>query len=70
MTKRTYYTLIVRDDKNSPWGIYFGDYDRQCVKDEQNDFIDATDCAQGNTKIIKSSDDQPSINTAVAALNA
>lgn len=69
MTKRTYYTLIVRDDKDSPWGIHFGDYDRLCVKDEQNDIVDSEEYTRGNTKIFGSDDDQESINSMLAAFN-
>ena len=69
MTKRTYYTLLVRDDKTSPWAIHFGDYDLQCVYGERDD-ITEYEYTKGNTKIIKTADDQPAINAAVAALNA
>lgn len=70
MTKRTYYTLLVRDNKTSPWAIHFGDYDRECVKDEQNDIVDSEEYRRSDTKVITTDDDQPAINAAVAALNA
>lgn len=70
MTKRTYYTLLVRDHANDPWAIDFGDYDRECVQDERDGLVDSEEYTKGNTKIIKSADDQASINAAVAALNA
>lgn len=70
MTKRTYYTLLVRDDKTSPWAIHFGDYDRECVNDERDGIVDSDEYKKSNTRIFGSADDQPAINAAVAALNA
>lgn len=69
MSKRTYYTLIVRDDKNSPWGIHFGDYDRECVQDERNDICDSGEYTKSNTRVFGSADDQTSINEMLAAFN-
>jgi hypothetical protein len=66
---RTYYTLIVRDDKSSPWAIHFGDYDRACVNDERDDITESGEYAKGNTKIFGSADDQTSINEMLAAFN-
>lgn len=67
MTK--YYSLLVRDDKDSPWGVHFGDYDRECVEDEQRDIVDSDEYAKGNTRIVCTGDTQAEINARVMALN-
>lgn len=38
-----YYTLLVRDNKNSPWEIEFGDYVRAVVGSEREDWLDHYD---------------------------
>lgn len=70
MTKnRTYYSLCLRDDGDLVWRLEFGDYDRDCVQAELEAYTEH-DYLKRNAKIIKSADDQASINAAVAALNA
>lgn len=63
---KPYYTLIVKYEAGDSWGVAFGDYDRECVKDEREDSYE--ECYA--TKIIKTSDDQASITRAVELLNA
>lgn len=66
---RKYYSLLVRDDKTSPWAIHFGDYDRECVEGERDDITESGEYAKGNTRIFGSADDQNSINEMLAAFN-
>ena len=71
MTKRNYYTLLVRDDKTSPWAIHFGDYYKHEVKCECDDLVMGyLSHKRSDTLIITTDDNQPAINAAVAALNA
>ena len=65
---RTYYTLLVRDNKDADWTVHFGDYDRSVVVDERAD-ITEHEYSKGNTKIIGSDDDQASIDEAVRVQN-
>lgn len=67
MTK--YYTLLTRDDNNSPWEIMFSDYDKECVCDEQDTLCDNGEYSRRNTRIICTGDEQVEINARVAALN-
>lgn len=70
MTKaRTYYTLATREYEGAPWAPQFGDYSRGCVEYELDDYRDQG-YERKDLKIIKSMDDQASINAAVEALNA
>ena len=69
----TYYTLVSIDyaDENPQWAIEFGDYDRDCVENELHDIRDhpAREPSQRFKIIRTASDDQLTINAAVAALN-
>lgn len=67
MTK-AYYTLVSRNSAASRWCIEFGDYDRNTVKEEQQDLKDDGH-SMSNLMIIKSGDTQSEIDAAVAALN-
>lgn len=67
MAKR-YHSLLVRDNAASPWGIHFGDYDREVVDAERDDITDG-DYRRSNTKIITTDDAQAAIDAAVSALN-
>lgn len=62
-TEKPYYTLVTRDSKGV-WGIYFGDYDRKTVEFEQL-------CLGlgSRAKIIRTGDEQRSIDLAVSCLN-
>jgi len=65
---RKYHTLVVRDGKASPWGIHFGDYDRETVEQEREDGRDYYKA--GDMRIITTSDArQATIDAAVAKLN-
>ena len=69
MAQRKYYTLLTRDGgTGSPWAPQFGDYDRDVVIDEQTDTYSATYRSR-DMKIIRTADDQPSIDAAIAKLN-
>lgn len=66
-TAKPYYTLVVRDaDSPLYWSPEFGDYDKSVVEEERiammaDPFVKA--------RIIRTMDDQASIDAAVAALN-
>lgn len=63
---KPYFTLLVRED-GEPWGIHFGDYDREVVEQER---VDGLDCYhKRNMTIIKTGERQAEIDAAVAALN-
>lgn len=66
MAKR-YYTLAVRED--GQWTAQFGDYDRETVQAELDDYVDH-DYRKRDLRIVQSNDDQASIMNAVARLNA
>lgn len=66
---RPYFLLVARADKLSPWGIEFGDYDRETVDAEREDYRDH-DWAAGNLRVLRVADDgQHTCNDAVAGLN-
>lgn len=71
-----YYTLLVRDSKSEPWEIHFGDYDRNVVSDERDDWCDHYDennkrRQKNNTLIVTTSDESmAAINAKVTELNA
>ena len=66
-TPRPYYTLVIRDAQDPLWWTpEFGDYDKSVVEDERvammaNPFV--------KTRIVRTTDDQASIDAAIAALN-
>jgi hypothetical protein len=67
---RPYFTLVSRDNINADWTIEFGDYDRETVQSELDDYCDH-DYPAANLKIIRTADArQSTIDAAVAALNA
>lgn len=63
---RTYFTLAIYEDK--VWSPQFGDYSHSVVADERDDSW--SDLPIKATKILKTNDDQASIDFAVQALNA
>jgi hypothetical protein len=76
---KLYYTLLVRNDKQSPWGIEFGDYHRNVVSQERDDYLDTTHPMvdgqfdfpkKNNTLIISTGDTQAEIQARVDELNA
>lgn len=54
----------------SPWGIDFGDYDRETVAQEREDRIDGGEEARTMRLLTVSKDDQHALDAAVARLNA
>jgi hypothetical protein len=68
MTKtKSYYSLLILQD--GKWCIHFGDYDRQVVEDEKQDFQESYGAAC-KMKIISTGDSQPDIDAKVAELNS
>ena len=68
---RKYYSLVAMFDFGAGYGVQFGDYDRETVKFEKME-LDREEAGQNpmyDSKIIVTSDDQKSINEAVAKLN-
>ncbi len=63
---KPYFTLLVRED-GGPWGIHFGDYDREVVEQERIDGLDYYH--KRNMTIIKTGERQTEIDAAVTALN-
>lgn len=70
---RPYFILVSIDytDETPTWAIEFGAYDRDCVRDELDDMRNhpAHEPSQRFKIIRTASDDQATINAAVAALN-
>jgi hypothetical protein len=65
---RTYFTLITRDHATSPWGVAFGDWDRDNVASELDDHRDHGARAR-DLKIIATDGRQASIDAKVNLLN-
>lgn len=65
MTK--YYTLVEFDPNHDAWCIAFGDYDRQTVVDEMNDYRSRG--ANHGMTIITTSDKQDDIDAKIAEIN-
>ena len=63
---KQYYTLAVR--RNGSFEVDFGDYDREVVESERDDHLSHFVLSK-DMKIVKSADDQASIESAVAKLN-
>jgi hypothetical protein len=66
MSRRIYYALAQRE--NGKWSQQFGDYSKTVVAFERTDMIGRGIKAK-DLKIVKTYDDQPSINEAIAELN-
>lgn len=65
---RDYFTLLTREHTTEgKWTIQFGDYSKAVVEQERKDSY--SNYAKGNTKIIKTDDDQASIQEWVDILN-
>ncbi len=69
MGVRLYHTLLVRDTRDGDWGIDFGDYDENQVKDEMQVGIDQGE-PKWRFKIVCTSDVQDAIETEVEWMNA
>jgi hypothetical protein len=81
MKVRPYFTLAVRTHfealdgtKTSVWSAEFGDYDKEVVESERDDWLDSVwrepAPKAGDLKIVRSDSTQDSINAAIAKLNA
>ena len=67
---KPYFTLVVYDTENKQWYNEFGDYDKECVAWEMDDYIHGyMDVKPKNIKILKTLDDPNSIQTAINKLN-
>lgn len=66
---RTYYTLVTLDDNDGYWKPQFGDYNRETVEYERDDYKD-NGYSSRELKIIRTGDKQADINEAVTKLNA
>lgn len=68
-----YYTLVLNEGDHiadAPWGIAFGDKDKEVVEAERDDYLDRG-FKRKELKIIKTATSrQKEIDAAVAALNA
>jgi hypothetical protein len=64
---KTYYTLVTNED-GAGWAPQFGDYDREVVEAEQDDYCDGG-IPRRCTRIIKSGDRQADIQAKVDELN-
>jgi len=70
MTKRTYYSLLVREP-DGLWAPQFGDFDRAVVAQEGDDMKESGSWVKGSKlKIIAHVSGQAELNKAVAELNA
>ena len=69
MANRKYHTLLSIDGSpGCPWGIEFGDYDLDTVKEEWAELRDRG-WKRGELKIITTGDTQAEIEAEVARLN-
>ena len=69
-TGETYYTLVVYDIEHKQWFNEFGDYDKQCVAEEMDEYIYGYhDIKPKNIKILKTTDNQKDIDSAITKLN-
>lgn len=66
---RRYFVLVLHDAEFNRWGVEFGDYDRECVQSELDDYRDKG-VAKRFLRILTTLDRQADIDAAVAKLNA
>jgi len=65
----SYYTLLERDNAQEDWAIAWGDFDKDAVIDEAQDYCDSG-YRRSNLKIIKTATEDYTVITAeVAQLN-
>lgn len=68
---RPYYLLLTRASATAPWTLEFGDYSRQVVAQERDDYRDSTRARLTDTKLVSlPTDTQAAIDQALAAENA
>ena len=69
-TGKPYFTLVVYDTEYKQWINEFGDYDKECVADEMDEYIlGYLDVKPKHVKILKTSDNQQAIDAAINKLN-
>lgn len=66
---KKYYSLLVRENRNTPWSIHFGDYVRETVRQERFD-ITQYEYKFSDTKLITTDGTQSEIDNAVKYLNS
>lgn len=65
-----YYTMVVYDPEFKQWYNEFGDYDKECVAYEMDDYIHGfMDVKPKHIKILKTADNPNSIQAAINKLN-
>lgn len=64
---KKYFSLVVKEDGR--WSVQFGDYDRECVESERDDYADRGHKASA-LRILATADSQAAIDLAVGKLNA
>lgn len=64
----TYHTLVQFDPEADAWGIEFGDYDRETVEDELEDYVDHSISRKLLKIVTTDSEANAEIEAAVAAL--
>lgn len=66
-----YYTLVTRDHAGATWFPQFGDYDKEAVVFEQDDYVTGSAMMKrSNTKIIKTKTVRRcDVDAAIAKLN-
>ena len=65
---KQYYTLLVRDNAKSPWGVHFGDFSRALVDAERRDVCEY-EYHRTNTQIITTDETQAAIDAAIQLIN-
>ncbi len=66
---RKYHTLLSREGFGFPWRIEFGDFDRETVDSERQEYRD-NGAKAANLKVITTGARQGDIDSAVSLLNA
>ncbi|MEK9754670.1 MAG: hypothetical protein VW338_15860 [Rhodospirillaceae bacterium] len=68
---RKYHSLLeqIEIDGRQVWSIAFGDYDRGCVEDERDGYLD-NDVPARKLQIVTTADDQAAVYARLAELNA
>ncbi len=66
---RKYYTLLARDGKTAPWSIQFGDYDRETVATERDDWAQSGTYLKRDMMIVETGPKQADFLAKVDHLN-
>lgn len=65
---KSYFTLATRED-DGLWYAQFGDYDRDVVKQELDDYADGGSYRRKDMRVVVTGDDQASVERGVRRLN-